>query len=47
MANSLGERSRRTQALAALCDQLNQTQTCYPGTDLALRYEVKPHHGIA
>ena len=38
---------RRTQALAALCDQLNQTQSCYPGTDLVLRYEVKPHHGIA
>ncbi len=38
---------RRTQALAALCDQLNQTQTCYPGTDLVLRYEVKPHPGTA
>ena len=32
---------RRTQALAALCDQLSQTQACYPGTDLVLRYEVK------
>jgi len=32
---------RRTQALAALCDQLNQAQACYPGTDLVLRYEVK------
>jgi hypothetical protein len=38
---------RRTQALAALCDQLNQTQACYPGTDLVLRYEVKSHPGIA
>ena len=38
---------RRTQALAALCEQLNQTQACYPGTDLVLRYEVKPHPGIA
>ena len=38
---------RRTQALAALCDQLNQAQACYPGTDLVLRYEVKPHLGIA
>ena len=28
---------RRTQALAALCDQLNQAQACYPGTDLVLR----------
>jgi hypothetical protein len=35
---------RRTQALAALCDQLNQTASRYPGTDLILRYEVKPHH---
>jgi hypothetical protein len=38
---------RRTQALAALCDQLNQTASCYPGTDLILRYEVKPHPGTA
>jgi Transposase protein/Helix-turn-helix domain len=38
---------RRTQALAALCDQLNQAQASYPGTDLVLRYEVKPHPGIA
>jgi transposase-like protein len=34
---------RRTQALAALCDQLTATGTRYPGTDLALRYEVKSH----
>ncbi len=32
---------RRTHALAALCDQLNQTRARYPGTDLVLRYEVK------
>jgi len=38
---------RRTQALAALCDQINQAQARYPGTDLVLRYEVKPHPGIA
>ena len=38
---------RQTQALATLCDQLNQTQARYPGTDLVLRYEVKPHPGIA
>jgi transposase len=37
---------RRTHALAALCDQLNQARACYPGTDLVLRYEVKPHPGI-
>ena len=38
---------RRTQALAALCDQLNQAQARYPGTDLVLHYEIKPHPGIA
>jgi Helix-turn-helix domain len=38
---------RRTQALAALCGQLNQTASRYPGTDLVLRYEVKPHPGTA
>ena len=38
---------RRTQALAALCDQLNQAASRYPGTDLVLHYEVKPHPGIA
>jgi transposase len=38
---------RRTQALAALCDQLSQAQACYPGTNLVLRYDVKPHPGIA
>jgi hypothetical protein len=37
---------RRTRALAALCDQLNHTASRYPGTDLVLRYEVKPHPGI-
>ena len=31
---------RRTRALAALCDQLNQTETRYPGTSLVLRYSV-------
>jgi hypothetical protein len=34
---------RRTRALAALCDQLTAARTCYPGTGLVLRYEVKPH----
>ena len=34
---------RRTQALAALCDQLSQAPARYPGTDLVLRYEVKSH----
>ena len=38
---------RRTQALSALCDQLNQAQACYPGTDLVLSYKVKPHPGTA
>ena len=34
---------RRTQALAALCDQLTAAGAHYPGTDLVLRYEVKAH----
>jgi hypothetical protein len=34
---------RRTQALAALCEKLTAAGACYPGTDLVLRYEVKPH----
>jgi transposase len=38
---------RRTQALAALCDQLTQAHARYPGTDLVLHYEIKPHPGIA
>jgi hypothetical protein len=38
---------RRTQALAALCDRLNQAASHYPGTNLVLRYQVKPHPGIA
>jgi len=38
---------RRTQALAALCEQLNAAQSRYPGTDLRLRYEVKTHPGTA
>jgi carboxylesterase type B len=32
-----------TRALAGLCDQLNATQTRYPGTELTLRYMVKEH----
>ena len=32
---------RRTQALAALCDQLTALGARYPGTDLVLRYEIK------
>jgi transposase-like protein len=38
---------RRTQALAALCDQLTAARACYPGTDLVLRYEVKSHSSPA
>ena len=38
---------RRTHALSSLCQQLNAAPTRYPGTDLVLRYEVKPHPGTA
>ena len=38
---------RRTRALSALCDQLNQTEIRYPGTDLVLRYSVnQPPEGL-
>ncbi|MEX1165256.1 MAG: putative transposase, partial [Nitriliruptor sp.] len=38
---------RRTRALAALCEQLNDTETVYPGTDLVLRYTVKDVPDVA
>jgi len=31
----------RSRALARLCQQLNETQTCFPGTTLRLRYAVR------
>lgn len=34
---------RRSRALAALCAELTDTQTRYPGTDLVLAYSVKGH----
>jgi transposase-like protein len=37
--------ARRTRAIAALCAQLNATQTRYPGTQLILRYQIKDHPG--
>ena len=39
--------ARRTRAIAALCDWLNDAAACYPGTDLTLRYEIKNHPGVA
>jgi hypothetical protein len=32
----------RTHALAALCEHLNATQTKFPGSNLRLRFDVKP-----
>lgn len=32
----------RTQALVALCEQLNDTKTKFPGSNLRLHFEVKP-----
>lgn len=32
---------RRSQAIAAVCADLNSTDTTYPGTELVLRYSVK------
>ena len=37
---------RRSKALAALCVELSDTQTRYPGTNLTLAYSVKDHPGI-
>ncbi len=37
----------RTHAVSSLCEQLNTARARYPGTDLVLRYEVKPHPGTA
>jgi len=34
---------RRSKALAALCTELSDTNTRYPGTDLTLTYSVKGH----
>ena len=34
---------RRSKALAALCIELTNTETRYPGTDLVLAYSVKGH----
>jgi transposase len=31
----------RTRAIAALCDQLNQTKTCFPGSRLCLHYAIR------
>jgi hypothetical protein len=30
----------RSKAVAALCDALNKTQTCFPATKLRIRYSV-------
>jgi hypothetical protein len=32
----------RSRAIAHLCDALNQTDTCFPGTNLVLRFRVAP-----
>ena len=37
---------RRSRALAALCDELNDAQARYPGTDLVLHFSVKDLPGI-
>lgn len=32
----------RTRALVALCDHINETRTCFPGSPLRLHFDVKP-----
>ena len=34
---------QRSRALAALCNELTDTATRYPGTDLTLAYSIKGH----
>ena len=31
----------RTRAIAALCEELNRTKTCFPGSQLRLRYAIR------
>jgi len=38
---------RRSNALAALCVELTDTATRYPGTDLTLAYSIKGHPDTA
>jgi hypothetical protein len=38
---------RRSNALAALCVELTDTATRYPGTDLTLAYNIKGHPDTA
>ena len=38
---------RRIEAIAALCNELNDTKTLYPGTTLRLHYSVKDHPPLA
>ena len=33
--------SHRTRAIAALCPELNQAQTTFPGSTLRLRYAIR------
>ena len=37
---------RRTRALAALCELLNDTETTYPETQMVLHYSVKDHPSL-
>ena len=38
---------RRTRVLVALCEQLTSTKTCYPETNLVMRFSVKDRPGIS
>jgi len=38
---------RRSKAIAALCGELNDTATIYPGTNLTLKYSVKTQPALA
>jgi molecular chaperone GrpE (heat shock protein) len=36
----------RSRALAAVCEKLNTMNTCFPGTNLRLRFAVEPHEPL-
>ena len=38
---------RRSKAIAALCSELTDTKTLYPGTALTLHYSVKGYPALA
>jgi hypothetical protein len=34
--------AHRTRAIAALCEELNNSKTLFPGSNLRLHYDIRP-----